>query len=173
MQKLWRATLAGIRAILAILIVGIILSTSWGVITRYILDSAASWTGELATYLLIWITFLGSALAVVEGGHMNFDLILESLPPTAHKIVKLLGNITLLYFAGVLTYYGAVVALSTVTDHALTMPISKSIFYAAMPVSGIIMVIGYLLDTLKIFGRIESKRVPEGIKESIQEEVML
>ena len=171
MQKLWRITIFGIRGILAVLIVGIILTTSWGVITRYLLDSAASWTGELAAYMLVWITFLGSALAVVEGGHMNFDLILENLPPTTRKIVKLLGNIALLYFTGVLTYYGGIVAMSAIQDHALTMPISKSLFYAALPVSGLIMVIGYLLDTLKIF-RSEGKAISEEIR-SNKEEVVL
>lgn len=173
MQRLWRATIKGIRAVLALLIVGIILTTSWGVITRYLLDSAASWTGELATYMLVWITFLGSGLAVIEGGHMNFDLILESLPPTARKIVKLLGNFALLYFTGVLTYYGSVVMLSTITDHALTMPISKGFFYAALPVGGLVMVIGYLLDTIKIFKKIERETIPEIIKKNVQEGVVL
>ncbi|MDA8226774.1 MAG: TRAP transporter small permease [Desulfitobacterium hafniense] len=151
MQKLWQVTIQGVKALLIIMITGIILTTAYGVLTRYVLNDAASWTGELATYLLIWITFLGSALAVVEGGHMNFDLIIEKLPPLPRKIVLLIGNLALLYFVGVLTYYGTVVSISTMTDRALTIPVSKLFFYAALPISGVIMLIGYVIDTYKIF----------------------
>lgn len=150
MQRLWRITLLGVKFILVLCMIGIILTTSWGVITRYVLNNAASWTGELATYLLVWVTFLGSALAVIEGGHMNFDLILGKLPPFQRKLVQIFGNLTLLYFTGILTYYGTIVSWSAITDHALTMPISKAVFYAAMPVGGLIMVIGYLLDLVRV-----------------------
>lgn len=156
MHKIWRATIMGIKFMLVVFMVVIVVSTSYGVITRYVLNAAAVWTNELATYLLIWVTFLGSALAVIEGGHMNVDFVLEMLPPAPQKAFRLIGNLFLIGFVGILTYHGTTVAISSAADRALTIPISKGLFYAAVPVGSLIMVIGYVLETVKLF-----KKVPQ------------
>ncbi|MEL6133172.1 MAG: TRAP transporter small permease subunit, partial [Bacteroidota bacterium] len=46
---------------LAILMGMITLVVLWGVFTRYALGSQASWSEELARFLLVWIGLLGAA----------------------------------------------------------------------------------------------------------------
>src|SRR5271168_3268079 len=43
----------------------------WGVFTRYVLNSAASWPEPMAILLTIVLTFFGSAACYRRGLHMN------------------------------------------------------------------------------------------------------
>ena len=43
----------------------------WGVYTRYVLNSAASWPEPTAVLLTIWLTFFGAAACYRLGIHMN------------------------------------------------------------------------------------------------------
>ncbi len=47
----------------------------WGVFTRYALGQQASWSEELARFLLIWIGILGAAYASGKNYHLAIDLL--------------------------------------------------------------------------------------------------
>ena len=53
------------------------------VFTRYALNDAAGWTEEIARYLLIAVTFLGGAMAVRRGTHIQVDFLYRFIPPAA------------------------------------------------------------------------------------------
>src|SRR5258708_12409558 len=53
------------------------------VFTRYVLNDAAGWTEEIARYLLIAVTFLGGAMAVRRGTHIQGDFVYPFLPRAA------------------------------------------------------------------------------------------
>ncbi len=50
------------------------------VFTRYVLNDAAGWTEEIARYLLVAVTFLGGAMAVRRGTHIQVDFLYRFLP---------------------------------------------------------------------------------------------
>ena len=45
----------------------------WQVFTRFIMGKPSSWTEELATFLLIWVSLLGAAVALGRGAHLGID----------------------------------------------------------------------------------------------------
>ena len=49
--------------------------------TRYVLDNSAAWTEEIARYLLIIVTFVGSSMAVRRNTHIQVEFIFRYLPP--------------------------------------------------------------------------------------------
>lgn len=51
------------------------------VFCRYILNSSLSWPEELTIYLMAWMTFIGSAVAVKSSEHIAVDIVLIFLPP--------------------------------------------------------------------------------------------
>jgi TRAP-type C4-dicarboxylate transport system permease small subunit len=59
------------------------------VFTRYVLNDAAGWTEEISRYLLIAITFLGGAMAVRRGTHIQVDFVYRFLPAKAGRALAL------------------------------------------------------------------------------------
>ena len=49
--------------------------------TRYFLNNSASWTEEIARYLLIGTVFVGAAIGVAKNNHIQVDLLYRYLPP--------------------------------------------------------------------------------------------
>ena len=61
MQKFAKILDAVLKPALVLLMVALVSSVSWQVISRYIFSSPSSWTEEVARFLLIWIGVLGAA----------------------------------------------------------------------------------------------------------------
>ena len=49
--------------------------------TRYVLSDSAAWTEEIARYLLIVVTFVGSAMGVRRNTHIHVEFVYRYLPP--------------------------------------------------------------------------------------------
>jgi TRAP-type C4-dicarboxylate transport system permease small subunit len=140
-----------IKSILMILMVMMVITVSYGVFTRFILNSSASWTGELAGYILVWITFFGSAWAIFDKSHISFDSLVEKLPRVVGSSIKFLFNLAMIFFVSVMTYYGFIVTKSSIYDATLTLPLSRGIVFAVVPVSGLIMIIGFMVEIVLLF----------------------
>jgi TRAP-type transport system small permease protein len=70
------------------------------VFTRYVLNDAAGWTEEIARYLLIAVTFLGGAMAVRRGTHIQVDVLYRFLPPKAGRGLALFVDAVRIAFFG-------------------------------------------------------------------------
>jgi len=72
--------------------------------TRYILNDSLAWTEEIARYLLMALTFAGSATAARRGSHIAVDFALVALPAGARRHARLLVAALTVGFFVVLTY---------------------------------------------------------------------
>jgi TRAP-type transport system small permease protein len=57
-------------------------------ITRYVFNDSASWTEEIARYLLIGTVFIGATIGVVKNNHIQVDLLYRFLPPKASRVMS-------------------------------------------------------------------------------------
>ena len=57
-------------------------------ITRYALNNSASWTEEIARYLLIGTVFVGAAIGVAKNNHIQVDLLYRWLPAKAARVLS-------------------------------------------------------------------------------------
>ena len=55
--------------------------------TRYVMNDSASWTEEIARYLLIGTVFVGAAIGVAKNNHIQVDLLYRYLPPKAGRVL--------------------------------------------------------------------------------------
>ncbi len=68
--------------------------------TRYILNNSLTWTEEVAQYLLMVITFTGSAMAARRGTHITVEFLLNKLPHGARRAAHaLVSAVATLFFA--------------------------------------------------------------------------
>jgi TRAP-type C4-dicarboxylate transport system permease small subunit len=128
---------------LVILMTIITLDVLWGVFTRYIMGSQASWSEELARYLLIWIGILGTAFVSGEGGHLSIDLVSDKLTPQKrNRLRKFIALVILLFALAVMVVGGIRLIYITAklgqTSAALKVPMQY--VYGVIPLSGLLIV---------------------------------
>jgi TRAP-type C4-dicarboxylate transport system permease small subunit len=62
-----------LERVLVFLMVVMVLNVLWQVFTRFVLNSPATFTEELARYILIWVGMLGSAYVAGKKMHLSID----------------------------------------------------------------------------------------------------
>ncbi|HYJ97700.1 MAG TPA: TRAP transporter small permease [Burkholderiaceae bacterium] len=68
--------------------------------TRYVLNDSASWTEEIARYLLIGTVFVGAAIGVAKNNHIQVDLLYRYLPKGAGRALSLVVDVLRIAFFG-------------------------------------------------------------------------
>ena len=68
--------------------------------TRYVLNNSASWTEEIARYLLIGTVFVGAAIGVAKNNHIQVDLLYRYLPAKLGRLMALLVDVLRVLFFG-------------------------------------------------------------------------
>lgn len=63
----------------------IVVSTSLGVIFRYVLESPLLWAGDAGALALVWLSFVGAAVLLKEGGHVAISGLVNRLPPRGRR----------------------------------------------------------------------------------------
>jgi TRAP-type transport system small permease protein len=75
--------------------------------TRYALNNSASWTEEIARYLLVATVFIGAAIGVAKNNHIQVDLLYRWLPPRVARLLALAVDVLRLAFCGAMAVYTA------------------------------------------------------------------
>ena len=77
LQK-WKNQLIDVLNLVLIVAVALLLlDVVLGVFTRYVMGEQAKWTEELARFLLIWVSLLGSAVAFGSKAHLGVDFFVS------------------------------------------------------------------------------------------------
>jgi TRAP-type C4-dicarboxylate transport system permease small subunit len=66
--------------------------------TRYVLNNSASWTEEIARYLLIACVFVGAAIGVAKNNHIHVDFFYRYMPPKMARGMALLVDLVRIAF---------------------------------------------------------------------------
>lgn len=119
------------------------------IIARYFFNHPFTWTEELCTFLFIGFAFFGATVATYEKRHVSVDILVEKLPETANKIIKLVANLIVLAFFVLLTV-GSFVLFPTMTHKSVAPHIPKWAYYVPIMLSSAMMFCMYLLDTIEL-----------------------
>ena len=75
--------------------------------TRYVLNDSASWTEEIARYLLVGTVFVGAGIGVAKNNHIQVDLLYRYLPAGAARVLSTLVDVMRIAFFASMTVYTA------------------------------------------------------------------
>src|SRR4051794_20209837 len=103
------------------------------VVFRYALELPLSWSEELARYLLIYMTFIGSALLIGEKGHITVDVLVQKLPPSIGRWLQIVITLLLLSASLILLVYGTKLVISSGASLTTAMQIPFGWLYSALP----------------------------------------
>lgn len=113
----------------------------YNVLSRYILKTDVSWSSELCTLLLIWITFVGGAMAVRRNAHLGVTEFIMGLKPRARgRVDAAVLALTALALA-LLVYFGITLTMMSWDNIAIAIRISNGWWYLAMPVGCALMLV--------------------------------
>ena len=115
------------------------------VFNRFILKAPLAWTEELAMLLFQWVVFLGAAVGVKRMSHFGIDLLVEKLPEKARRRVEIIIPLSIAAIALTLIIEGIQLLKLTQFQGYTTMPFSHAWATAAMPISGVLMIL-YLIQ---------------------------
>jgi TRAP-type C4-dicarboxylate transport system permease small subunit len=129
-----------------------IIAVGTQVLSRYFLPVPVSWTEELARYSLIWLTFIGAAMAMHSKVHFVLEVILNKMAPKLKYAVQIGILIVLGAFLAVNAYSSTLIlkVLQYQTSAALQVPMSY--VYLSMPVASIFMLIHI---TVQLFDKVK------------------
>jgi TRAP-type C4-dicarboxylate transport system permease small subunit len=72
--------------------------------TRYVLNNSASWTEEIARYLLIAVVFTGATIGVAKNNHIQVDFFYKFMPQWLSNVMNSLVDIMRIGFFGAATF---------------------------------------------------------------------
>lgn len=149
-DQLNRAAECTLALMLAIMAVVVLIQ----VLVRFVFEQfSVPWSEEVAKYLMIWLTFLGGAVAVRKGKLIAIDSMVLILPERAGKALKWGAHVLSLLFYVLLVWIGWEWFMFGLSETAPVMKISKAYVYAAMLVGSALMVvntIAYLWEVITL-----------------------
>ena len=111
----------------------------WGVFTRYVLNSAASWPEPMAILLTIVLTFFGSAACYRAGTHMSVSVLVRTLSPPLRRIVEPFSEALVALVGLFMVIWGARLVSTMWHQSIAEFPaLSVGITYLPIPVGGAI-----------------------------------
>ncbi|MDK2798729.1 MAG: TRAP-type transport system small permease protein [Clostridiales bacterium] len=129
------------KGLIIILTIFMFLIVGMNVFSRYILNYSLAWADELSRFIFVWVSFLGAVLAYYENEHVGLDFIVDRMPSQKIQMIfRLIGELGILLVIIALSYFGWIVASSTVNNSpALNIPMK--FFYMIVPISAVLMAV--------------------------------
>jgi TRAP-type C4-dicarboxylate transport system permease small subunit len=115
---------------------------------------ALGWEDEVVELAFAWMVFLGSAAIWRSGEHIVIDFIPQALAGSgAGRALEVVVGVLMLGFLGVFTWYGWLLTLQSQGNTSPMLVLPRPLWYAAVPVSGVVM-IGYtIVRVVKALGQ--------------------
>ena len=92
------------QVLLVILLSSMILIAFLQIVLRNLLSTGLSWGDPLVRNLVLWVGFVGAALATKEGKHINIDVVSRWMPPLGMDLAELLTQLFSSLICALLTF---------------------------------------------------------------------
>jgi len=142
MKSITRILDTTLQYFLILLMVAMVFSVSWQVVSRYVFSAPSSWTEEVARFLLIWIGVLGAAYAFRTGVHLGLDILPKKLTGRSAMLLKFFIALVVMIFSVtvLITGGGSLVALTwELKQYSAVLGLPIAYVYSVIPISGLLI----------------------------------
>ena len=109
------------------------------------------WYDEVASILLAWLTFYGSALASVKRAHIGCPEVMAFLPPKPKLAFRVVAEVFTIGFFLLMGWVGYEVLEVLATDHLVSLPsIPVSWVQSVVPISAVLIVAAELITLPRV-----------------------
>lgn len=126
-----------------------------GSLARYFGDTAFVGGAELARYLMVWLTFLGSYLLVRVQRHITVDLVANFLGAPGRRALDIVISIVGAILLGYIAWLGGQLTILIFNTGQMmsSLPIQRGWIYLAVPIGCGLMAMAYFFQLLcLVFG---------------------
>ncbi|WP_306119811.1 MULTISPECIES: TRAP transporter small permease [unclassified Roseitalea] len=139
----WEETLA----VVALCVV--VVAVSYGVITRHVTQTPATWATELASLSFTWVVFLGAAGAMRRHMHVSVDAITRILPRAVAGPLAWLADLLVLAFLAYTLWLAFGIMIDANERPSPVLRISFTWVYLAVVLSFGSMLVHHVLHMLE------------------------
>lgn len=128
----------------AVVIAGLALMAvvvGWNVMARFFWANSLPWADEAARYTMIWLTFLGSGLALREGAHVAISNAQEAMPDQMQRWMRFIILMLLFAFFAFMVWVGIDYMNRMAVQKSAALRLPMKWVYAAMPAGFALMII--------------------------------
>ena len=139
-----------LEAIVVLLMIVLAIEVTVGTVFRE-LGSALAWYDEVASVLLAWLTYYGSALAAMKRAHISVPGVVRAMPPSLRVPVTLVAEALVFAFFGLLGWVGWSILGVLAGDTLVSLPqISVQVTQSVIPIGSALYIIAEMLNLPRI-----------------------
>ena len=140
-----------LEALIAVGLAAMVVLVFGNVVLRYVFDTGITVSEELSRWLFVWVTFLGSIVAMREHAHLGTDALVRRLPRGGRIACLVVGYIVMLGTCGLLL--AGSIEQTSINWHvsAPSSGASVAIFYASGVVFSVSAILIMLHDLVRLF----------------------
>jgi TRAP-type C4-dicarboxylate transport system permease small subunit len=131
------AWIAEWTSVISLLLMSILVSLQ--VVLRYVLGQALPWAEEAAVYMMVWMAFIGAAVALQRSEHMALTLFVDRLPPTFERITRLVSHLLVLTFLLMVLVLGLQLAMAISGQRSPALGLNMFWPYLILPIGCLFM----------------------------------
>lgn len=139
-------------------LISVILSVSWGVITRYITSQPAAWASEVATLSFAWVVFFGATACIKYKLHPSIDMLTARLPRPLQWCVRWFNHLLVLGFCIFMAWFGARFAIDAWSNPSPVLRLPLTWLYGPVAFCFALMALRYLQVMIRGAQDIEAER---------------
>ncbi|MFO1315028.1 MAG: TRAP transporter small permease [Burkholderiales bacterium] len=122
------------------------------------------WYDEVASILLAWLTYYGSALASVRRAHIGCPELVDALPWRARRRVNIAAQVVVIGFFVVLGTVGATIMPVLAGDTLVSLPwVPQNFVQSVIPVSAALIVIAEVTHLVDLVVASAPTGTPSGV----------
>lgn len=150
LEKLRRRYELVLEWLVVALMAAMALEVTLGVLFRTF-GASLVWYDEIASILLAWLTFYGSALASVKRAHIGCPEVMAMLAPRVKFAMRVVAEVVTIAFFIVMGWIGYQVLGVLATDNLVSLPwVRVSWVQSVVPISAVLIVLAELITLPKV-----------------------
>jgi TRAP-type C4-dicarboxylate transport system permease small subunit len=145
------------------LMVVLFVEVTLGIVFRAV-GSSLVWYDEVASILLAWLTFYGSALASVKRAHIGCPEVVERMAAGARHKFAIVAQVLVIAFFALLGWIGFSIMPVLAGDTLVSLPwVPVNFAMSVVPVSSILILVAEIVTLVELVLHIEKPQESGGI----------
>src|SRR5262245_24076343 len=151
MNEMLRVYCKILEALIALALAAMVVLVFGNVVLRYVFDTGITVSEELSRWLFVWMTFLGSIVAIREHAHLGTDALIRRLPRGGRMVCVVIAYAVMIGTCGLLLAGSIEQTSINWNVSAPSSGASVAIFYASGIVFSASAILIMLHDLVRLF----------------------